>query len=67
MILAFIGVTVFAFVLGFFTGACVIWNYWTRKNIELNARIDKIEADIQSANTTFEQINKLKERSDARK
>ncbi len=66
MILAFIGVAVFAFVLGFFTGAGLIWNYWTRKNIELNARIDKIEADISSANATFEQIKNLKERSDAR-
>ncbi len=67
MILAFIGVAVFAFVLGFFLGACVIWSYWTRKNIELNARIDKIEATIKSAKDTFLQVNKLKERLDARK
>ncbi len=62
MILAFIGAAVLASVLGFFLGACVIWNYWTRKNIELNAKIDKIESDIQSANATFKQIKDLKER-----
>ncbi len=65
MILAFIGVAVLAFVLGFFLGACVIWNYWTRKNVELNARIDKVEATINSANATFKQIKDLKEKVDA--
>ena len=60
-----IATAIFFFVLGFFLGACVIWNYWTKKNIALNARIDEIEATIKSAKAEFEQVKNLKERSDA--
>ena len=62
-----IGVGVLSFVLGFFLGAGVIWSYWTRKHVGLNARLDEVEASIKSTKDTLKRVNKLKERVDARK
>ena len=64
--IALIGVAVFAFVLGFFLGACLIWNYWVKKLKELDRRIDEVEASLKSSKATLEQVKNLKERSDAR-
>ena len=66
--IAVIGVAVFAFVLGFFLGACVIWCYCGKKVKGLQATINETEKRLKNlTGTVVEQVNELKERLDARK
>jgi len=67
MITALVGVAGFAFVLGFFLGACVIWCYCGKKVKGLQATINETEKRLRNlTGIIVEQVKDLKERSDAR-
>ena len=66
MILALVGVAVFAFVIGYFAGFVITWRWWSWRIKKVQDHLDEIEGMLKGSINTSEEVNKLKERKDAR-